>query len=190
MGKKSAHPPEKKHKRIREKKILAKHLAPLLEGMAPRTKARVIRSVAAGGGIQPPDDPNLPKPKGKPRGSLSLVNIMKRVLAEQHDAKTTKAEHMIKQAYKFSVEGVDFRYYKEFLDRIEGKVPDKLITDVAHKAVAEQINTVAGAIIDATADLARRYIAKHVYAEFLRELHKTIGVITQQHGAVDAEDDA
>ena len=183
-----ARPKQKKDKRIGEKKVRADHLAPLLEGMPRRTRARVIHAAVKGGAIQEPDDPNLPPPKGKPKGTLNLVNIMKRVLLEQHDDKTTKAEHMIKQAYKFSVEGVDFRYYKEFLERIEGKVPDKLITDVARTAVSEQINAVAGAIIDEAANVAEKYIAKDKYLEFVKELNERIGAIACKHGASQDEE--
>lgn len=62
---------------------------------------------------------------GRPPGT-SLTAIIKRVLAEP-EGNGTKADKLIAMAEKRARKG-DFRFFKELIDRNDGKVPDQAVS--------------------------------------------------------------
>ena len=63
-------------------------------------------------------------PKGRPKGT-SITARLKRIM-EQDDGNV--AEALAKAATKAALKG-DYRFWKEIIDRIDGKVPDKVQSD-------------------------------------------------------------
>lgn len=69
---------------------------------------------------------NQPKKKGRPKGSLSLTNEIKKVLEALDPAsKKTVLELLAIAATKQAMKG-NGAYFKEIIDRLEGKVTDKV----------------------------------------------------------------
>jgi hypothetical protein len=68
---------------------------------------------------------NQPKKKGRPKGSLSLTNEIKKVLAGFDEAsKKQIIELLAIAAAKQAMKG-NAAYFKEIFERIDGKVMDK-----------------------------------------------------------------
>ena len=68
---------------------------------------------------------NQPKKNGRPKGSLSLTNEIKRVLEGVDDAsKKTILELLAIAAAKQAIKG-NSAYFKEIIERLDGKVTDK-----------------------------------------------------------------
>jgi hypothetical protein len=68
---------------------------------------------------------NQPKKKGRPKGSLSLVNEIKKVLEGVDKAsKKSILELMAIAAAKQAMKG-NSAYFKEIIERLDGKVTDK-----------------------------------------------------------------
>ncbi|MGD1153615.1 MAG: hypothetical protein ABR911_12195 [Syntrophales bacterium] len=68
---------------------------------------------------------NQPKKKGRPKGSLSVINAIKKVL-EGYDEKSKKQvlEIFATAAVKNAMQGKD-AYFKLIIERLDGKLPDK-----------------------------------------------------------------
>ena|SRR3990167_6961825 len=64
-------------------------------------------------------------PKGRPKGSLSLVTILKEKLAEipakDNEQKRTNAQILIQKAFDVATKKGDVAMIKDMLDRIDGK---------------------------------------------------------------------
>ena len=69
-------------------------------------------------------------PKGRPKGK-SVTNQLRKLLDEGLEGKDL-ADAMAKAAYKHAMKG-DFRFWNAIVERIEGKVPDKLEADITQK---------------------------------------------------------
>ncbi len=68
---------------------------------------------------------NQPKKKGRPKGSLSLVNEIKKVLeGVDESSKKSILELMAIAAAKQAIKG-NSSYFKEIIERLDGKVTDK-----------------------------------------------------------------
>ena len=68
---------------------------------------------------------NQPKKKGRPKGSLSLVNEIKKVLeGVDESSKKSILELMAIAAAKQAIKG-NSAYFKEIIERLDGKVTDK-----------------------------------------------------------------
>jgi len=65
-------------------------------------------------------------PKGGKRGP-HLTTLLREALSQPDEDYGTKAEKLIAVAMKYAQKG-DFRFFKEIMERIEGKVPDQ--TDI------------------------------------------------------------
>jgi hypothetical protein len=61
-------------------------------------------------------------PAGKPVGAGGLTRVLKRLLKDNNGEITEK---MAMQAIEHAMQG-DFRYFKEIIDRTDGKVPDAM----------------------------------------------------------------
>ena len=68
---------------------------------------------------------NQPKKRGRPKGSLSLINEIKKVL-ETEDPATRKSilELLAIAAAKQAIKG-NSAYFKEIIERLDGKVTEK-----------------------------------------------------------------
>ncbi len=74
---------------------------------------------------------NQPKKKGRPKGSLSLTNEIKKVLEGVDEAsQKTILELLAIGATKHAMKG-NAAYFKEIIERIDGKISDK--TELAVK---------------------------------------------------------
>ncbi len=62
-------------------------------------------------------------PKGRPKGE-SLTTKIRRILDEP-EGNGTKADKMMELAVQYARKG-DFRFFKEIIDRMDGKVPDRI----------------------------------------------------------------
>ncbi|MBN1547257.1 MAG: hypothetical protein JW902_11405 [Syntrophaceae bacterium] len=72
-----------------------------------------------------------PKKKGRPKGSLSITNEIKKILEQTDEAsKKTVAELLARSATKHAMKG-NAAYFKEIVNRIDGKINDK--TEPAHE---------------------------------------------------------
>jgi len=60
-------------------------------------------------------------PKGRPKGT-SIQAIIRRIVSENEGE---IAEALVKSAIKNALKG-DYRFWKEILDRVDGKVPEAL----------------------------------------------------------------
>ena len=68
---------------------------------------------------------NQPKKKGRPKGPLSLVNEIKKVLeGVDESSKKSILELMAIAAAKQAIKG-NSAYFKEIIERLDGKVTDK-----------------------------------------------------------------
>jgi hypothetical protein len=68
---------------------------------------------------------NQPKKKGRPKGSLSLTNELKKILGSVDEAsKKTILELLAIAAAKQAIKG-NSAYFKEIIERLDGKVADK-----------------------------------------------------------------
>lgn len=69
---------------------------------------------------------NQPKKKGRPEGSLSLTNAFKKVLdTEDPTSKKLVTELFATACIKHAMKG-NAAYFKEIIERLEGKVTDKI----------------------------------------------------------------
>jgi hypothetical protein len=69
---------------------------------------------------------NQPKKKGRPKGSLSLINEIKKVLeGVDETSKKTILELLAIAAAKQAIKG-NSAYFKEIIERLDGKVADKI----------------------------------------------------------------
>ncbi len=68
---------------------------------------------------------NQPKKRGRPKGSLSLTNEIKKVLEGYDEAsQKTILELLAIAATKQAIKG-NSSYFKEIIERLDGKVADK-----------------------------------------------------------------
>jgi hypothetical protein len=74
-------------------------------------------------------------PNGRPR-ETSLTAIIRRVLAEADEEHGTKGEKLIAVALRAADKG-DFRYFKELIERNDGKVPDRIADADGNKLIVE-----------------------------------------------------
>jgi hypothetical protein len=65
-----------------------------------------------------------PNPKGRAKGE-SLTTKIRNVLTEPDADHGTKADKLIATAVTLAQTG-DFRFFKEIIDRLDGKVPDRI----------------------------------------------------------------
>ena len=69
---------------------------------------------------------NQPKKKGRPKGSLSLINEIKKVLeGVDESSKKSILELLAIAAAKQAIKG-NSAYFKEIIERLDGKVRDKI----------------------------------------------------------------
>ena len=66
-------------------------------------------------------------PKGRPKGSGSVTTCIRRLLNEGFGNKDI-ADELAKAAVKHAMKG-NFQYFKEIVDRTDGKMPDTVIGD-------------------------------------------------------------
>jgi hypothetical protein len=78
-------------------------------------------------------------PNGRPKGE-SLTTKIRRVLDEPDRKHGTKADALIAEAVKRARRG-DFRFFKELIDRRDGKVPDRLAGADGEKLTVEVVFT-------------------------------------------------
>lgn len=76
--------------------------------------------------LKPFSSSNQPKKRGRPKGSLSLTNEIKKVLEGVDDAsRKTILELLAIAATKQAMKG-NATYFKEIIERLDGKVADKM----------------------------------------------------------------
>jgi hypothetical protein len=98
------------------------------------------------GYCSPPEGRPFPKGKsgnlnGRPKGE-SLTTKLRRVLDEPDTDHGTKADKLIAAAVEAAGNG-DVRYFKEILDRIDGKVPDRVANMPGESLVVKVIKGVS-----------------------------------------------
>lgn len=97
-------------------------------------------------GLKPPWQPGQSgNPKGRPRGT-GLTDRLRAILDEEHAGKNV-AEALMRAGVKAALEG-DYRFWAEILNRIEGKVPDKLVGDAEEAPLRFVLKTQSGEEID------------------------------------------
>jgi hypothetical protein len=76
--------------------------------------------------LKPFSSKNQPKKNGRPKGSLSIMNEIKKVL-EGIDEKSKKPilELFAKAVTKQAMDG-NAAYFKEIIERLDGKIPEKI----------------------------------------------------------------
>jgi hypothetical protein len=68
---------------------------------------------------------NQPKKKGRPKGSLSLTNEIKKVLEGVDEASKKQIIELVAiAAAKQAIKG-NAAYFKEIIERVDGKITDK-----------------------------------------------------------------
>lgn len=75
-------------------------------------------------------------PSGRPKGAVSLTAKLRQALEVEIKPGLTTADLLVKVAIKAASKG-DYKFWKEILDRIDGKVPDKIQTDDPIKVIVE-----------------------------------------------------
>jgi hypothetical protein len=68
-------------------------------------------------------------PSGRPKGALSLTTILKDLLRQpmSEGSTQTRADQLMEIAL-LAAENAEFNFFREILDRIDGKVPERLQT--------------------------------------------------------------
>ena len=70
-----------------------------------------------------------PKGAGRPKGRLGLISQLRKILAEQDSEGITRGQKVMNAMVGAAQRG-DIRHIKEILDRIEGKVPERLVASL------------------------------------------------------------
>jgi hypothetical protein len=75
-----------------------------------------------------------PNPTGRPKGSRSLTAILRKILEQRvnprdPDDLRTRGELLMDVAVQHAAEG-NASFFKELIERMDGKVPDRILTDL------------------------------------------------------------
>ncbi len=86
-------------------------------------------------GLRPWKKGQSGNPKGRPKGQTITERLRQIVMIDNDGA---AAEALAKMCVSYAAKG-DFRFFKELIDRIDGKTPDKLeaVTDNTVRVVFE-----------------------------------------------------
>lgn len=100
-------------------------------------------------------------PKGRPKGSISLTSRLRKMLAEpayknDKDGKT-KGDIVVEMAVAAAAQG-DANFFKEIMNRIDGKVSDHIVVESAKKMVDQQAADVAAEVTQIAFEIVDRYI--------------------------------
>jgi len=102
-------------------------------------------------------------PTGRPKGSISLSARLKRILqlpvkvnGSVLSADYLVADNLIDIAITAAQQG-RFPFFKEIIDRVDGKVPDHVVLENTKRLVATEAATIAREILTMAEDLARSY---------------------------------
>ena len=157
--------------------------AEIVAGNINPTRTRV----AAGSGRRgaPPEFLFKPgevrNPTGRPRGALSLTARLRKMLAlpvrfpgiRKADLNYTYADKMIEMAVAATARG-DFKFFKEIFERIDGKVPDHVITESAKQMVGQQATAIATQLLEEVGKLVDRYLDDDQAEEFMGMLASSL----------------
>jgi len=118
-------------------------------------------------------------PNGRPKGAVSFLKILREKLNEElPDAATgerrKRAVRLVEAALSAAEDG-DFRYFKEILDRFEGKVPDRMSLSV--EDVAGTLERVAAAVL--------KVVPKESRDAVLEVFDRELGGVADSEGETD-----
>jgi hypothetical protein len=113
-------------------------------------------------------------PAGRRPGSLSLTARLRKMLAlpvrfpgvRTADLNYTYADKMVEMAVAATARG-DFKFFKEVFERIDGKVPDHIITESAKQMVSQQATSIATQLLEEVGKLIDRYLDDDRADEFM-----------------------
>jgi len=112
-------------------------------------------------------------PKGRPKGSISLTAKLRKLLAQpayNGTSEKTKGDVVVEMAIAAAAQG-DSNFFKEIMNRIDGKVSDHVVVETAQKMVNQEIQRVSAAVVEIAIELCDQFIPDPDKAtEFVGEL--------------------
>jgi hypothetical protein len=117
-------------------------------------------------------------PKGRRKGHLSLTKQLRKLLEQPAYANEqegpTKADVIVEMAVQAAAQG-DANFFKEIMNRIDGKVSDHLVIDSAKQMVDREAADVSAKVVEIAFEIVDKYIGDEVEAAaFVRELSDTL----------------
>lgn len=113
-------------------------------------------------------------PKGRPKGALSLTGRLRKLLRQPAYANEpkgkTKGDVVVEMAIQAAAQG-DANFFKEIMNRIDGKVSDHVILDSAKRIVEQEAADVSAAVVEVVFEIVDKYIGdESEAAAFITEL--------------------
>jgi hypothetical protein len=118
---------------------------------------------------------------GRPKGSISLTTKLRKMLAlpvrmpgrSKADTNYTYADRMLEMAVA-AVSLGDFKFFKEIFERIDGKVPDHVITESTKQMVSQQAVSVAQEVIEEVGKIVDRFLDDTQSDQFMDALAEAL----------------
>lgn len=117
-------------------------------------------------------------PKGGRSGRLSLTKRLRQLLSQPAFANDpdgqTKADVVVEMAVQAAAQG-DSNFFKEIMNRIDGKVSDHVIIDSAKRMVEQQAADLSAKVVEIAFEVVDKYIAdESEAAAFIAELSEQL----------------
>jgi len=123
-----------------------------------KVRSRNVPPQLRGKNFQPGRSGN---PSGKPKGTISLTSKLRKLLAQpayNGTSEQTKGDVVVEMAVHAAAKG-DSNFFKEIMNRIDGKVSDHVIVETAQKMVTQEIQRVSAAVVEIAIQLCDQFIA-------------------------------
>ncbi len=111
-------------------------------------------------------------PSGRPKGR-SLTVMLRQAVDEELPTGQSVGEAIIVMATKMARAG-QFAYFKEIFDRLDGKVPDRVLNEMTQRFVAGEVSTFAAMMVGTVLDLAADFLEGEQLEEFAKQLQDRV----------------
>ncbi len=153
--------PGKKKLRVKTKAKVKKHAT----GKHPNSVAALARVGAKKG------EPSR-NPTGRPKGR-SLTVMLRQAVDEELPTGQSVGEAIIVMATKMARAG-QFAYFKEIFDRLDGKVPDRVLNEMTQRFVADEVSGFAAMMVGTVLDLAADFLEGDQLELFAEQLQDRV----------------
>jgi len=98
-------------------------------------------------------------PNGRPKGSISIVGAIKKILAQpDHEDNTINVAQRLALVAAERAQAGDFKFWQSLMERTDGKVPDHLVIQKTQEMVEQEAAAIAGIVTEIILPLADEYI--------------------------------
>lgn len=111
-------------------------------------------------------------PSGRPKGR-SLTVMLRQAVDEQLPSGQSVGEAMIVMATKMARAG-QFNFFNEIFNRLDGKVPDRVLNEMTQRFVADEVSNFSALIVGVVLDLAADFIEGDQLEEFAGQLQDRV----------------